>query len=56
MMARLLIQNGQFVEAMSRLENYLRTNEADPEAHASLGEIAFAPVDFPMLGFSFVKR
>jgi predicted Zn-dependent protease len=39
MMARLLIQNGQYMEAMIRLENYVRTNDQDPEAHASLGEI-----------------
>jgi predicted Zn-dependent protease len=39
MMGRLLIQNGQYMEAMARLENYLRTNDQDPEAHASLGEI-----------------
>jgi tetratricopeptide (TPR) repeat protein len=40
MMSRLLIQKGQYMDALIRLENYIRNHDQDVEAHASLGEIA----------------
>ena len=41
MIARLLIQKGQFNEALTRLEQQLMGGGQDAEAHATMGEIAF---------------
>ncbi len=41
MLARLLMSKGKYSEALSRLETHAMKGIQDPEAHATMGEIAF---------------